>query len=714
MALSIGELVGFIRADDSGWQNGLDRAALRLRGLQRDADGTLRDLRGRFVSEGDAAGRGLSDGIRAHADLAAQAIRRVGPAIAAVGAGVPALAGAVVAFASLASGAAAAGLAVKAFQLAAQPQLQAVTDVAELAAKAEEAAAKGGAEAAKAQQEYTDALNDLPPATRATAKEFVGLKKDYKTWSDEMSGTTMPLFTKGIQILRDLLPTLTPFVKAAAGAIGRFLDDVARGVKSAGFKQWAADMSAAAGPALYNFLTVIKNLAIGFAGLLQAFLPTSDGVEGGLVRMSEAFANWGQSLKDSDGFAAFMDTAREGAQLFGTLAGAALQVFVALSPLIGVTAQLATLLAGVINAIPPSVLSVIAVGITSIALGMKLWAMYGAIVTAVTRGWAIAQGILNTVMAMNPIALVVLAIAALVAIIVVAWQKSEAFRNVVMAVWGAIKSFISGAVSGIMAAIGWFSNIPEMVSGWFGAAKDWAVAKWNALLTWLKAFPGRAVGAISSLGGRLSSTASSAGSRMVSAITAKISSAISWIRGMPGRAVSALGNLGSKLYNGGRSLISGFINGIVSKAGDLYNKAKSLVGKVRNLFPFSPAREGPFSGRGYTTYSGRALIGDWAHGITQQQGAVTGAMARVAQAGQDALNGNAPALTVGQGGTAALTAPRAGTPGTQAGGAATSQQTPVVRVIVDASDGGDDLTRWLRKTVRVQGRGNVQVAFGGT
>ncbi|MET7933496.1 phage tail tape measure protein [Streptomyces sp. NPDC005322] len=309
-----------------------------------------------------------------------------------------------------------------------------------------------------------------------------------------------------------------------------------------------------------------------------------------------------------------------------------------------------------------------------------------------------------------PVALITAIVIGLAALIIAKWDTIKAAT---LAAWNAIKGWISAAVDGILAAVGWLAQIPGKVAGWFGRAKDAAVQKATEMVNWLKGLPGRAISAISSLGGRLWSTVSSAGGRMVSAISSKISSAITWIKGLPGRAVSALGSLGSKLYNSGRSLISGFINGITSKAGELYDKAASLVGKVRDLFPFSPAKDGPFSGRGYTTFSGRALIGDWAKGITAEQGAVTAAMARVAQAGQDALNGGSPALTVGQGGTAALTAPRAGAPGGGQAGAVAQQQTPVVRVIVDASDGGDELTRWLRKTVRVRGRGNVQVAFGG-
>ena len=42
---------------------------------------------------------------------------------------------------------------------------------------------------------------------------------------------------------------------------------------------------------------------------------------------------------------------------------------------------------------------------------------------------------------------------------------------------------------------------------------------------------------------------------------------------------------------------------------------KGGLEKIRDLFPFSPAKEGPFSGHGYTTYSGRALMTSFGEGI---------------------------------------------------------------------------------------------------
>jgi len=54
--------------------------------------------------------------------------------------------------------------------------------------------------------------------------------------------------------------------------------------------------------------------------------------------------------------------------------------------------------------------------------------------------WAGTQWLLNAALTANPIGLVVVAIAALVAIFVVAWKHSETFRNIVIGTWNGIKA----------------------------------------------------------------------------------------------------------------------------------------------------------------------------------------------------------------------------------------------------------------------------------
>ncbi|MFE5895829.1 hypothetical protein ACFQ67_00110 [Streptomyces sp. NPDC056488] len=60
MALTIGELVGFIRADGSDFERNLARSQLRMEGFRVDVNGRMRDLRGRFVRDANIMGRELA------------------------------------------------------------------------------------------------------------------------------------------------------------------------------------------------------------------------------------------------------------------------------------------------------------------------------------------------------------------------------------------------------------------------------------------------------------------------------------------------------------------------------------------------------------------------------------------------------------------------------------------------------------------------------
>lgn len=90
---------------------------------------------------------------------------------------------------------------------------------------------------------------------------------------------------------------------------------------------------------------------------------------------------------------------------------------------------------------------VIAVGIAVGAFGaaflvaaaaMKVYSAGATIVSAATKAWAAVQWVLNAAMSANPIALVVIAIAALVAGLIIAYKKSETFRNIVNGAFKAV------------------------------------------------------------------------------------------------------------------------------------------------------------------------------------------------------------------------------------------------------------------------------------
>jgi hypothetical protein len=83
-----------------------------------------------------------------------------------------------------------------------------------------------------------------------------------------------------------------------------------------------------------------------------------------------------------------------------------------------------------------------------------------------------AQFALNAVMAANPITLVVLAIAALVAAFVVAYKTSETFRNFINGLFGAIKT-------GVTASVDFLKNYLNTVLSFYKTIFNAIASLWN-------------------------------------------------------------------------------------------------------------------------------------------------------------------------------------------------------------------------------------------
>jgi len=71
-----------------------------------------------------------------------------------------------------------------------------------------------------------------------------------------------------------------------------------------------------------------------------------------------------------------------------------------------------------------------------VGIAVAAWGAYQLVVNAA----AIAQAALNLAMSLNPIGIVIVALAALAAAFVIAWNKSETFRGAIMGLWEAAKT----------------------------------------------------------------------------------------------------------------------------------------------------------------------------------------------------------------------------------------------------------------------------------
>ena len=111
--------------------------------------------------------------------------------------------------------------------------------------------------------------------------------------------------------------------------------------------------------------------------------------------------------------------------------------------------------------------------------------------TAVTTAATAVQAAFNAVLAMNPITLVVIAIAALVAGLVIAYKKFEGFRNIVNSVFSTIKDAVSGGVDFFK---GYIESVLGVYKGIFnGFAKLWnsTIGKVSVKIPDIPGLPGR-------------------------------------------------------------------------------------------------------------------------------------------------------------------------------------------------------------------------------
>lgn len=99
---------------------------------------------------------------------------------------------------------------------------------------------------------------------------------------------------------------------------------------------------------------------------------------------------------------------------------------------------------------------------------------------------------------------------------------------------------------------------------------------------------------------------------------------LGYIRGIPGQIIGLFAGAGSWLLDSGAALMNGFKQGILNAVEGVKSAVKGALQKVRDFFPFSPAKVGPFSGSGYTSVSGEHLMRDFGKAIGAQGAFVRG------------------------------------------------------------------------------------------
>lgn len=224
------------------------------------------------------------------------------------------------------------------------------------------------------------------------------------------------------------------------------------------------------------------------------------------------------------------------------------------------------------------------------------------VAAAATRVWAAAQAAFNAVMSANPIALAVVAIAGLAAAIVVAYKKSETFRNIVQSTWDALKTGVAvmwSFIQPILSAIGnflrgvlgvaftVFGNLVKLV--WINVQLQikvaWAIIQpvLNAFNLFIRNVLGPAFRWL--LDKVVKPVWNTVGSHISAVWNAGVKPVLSAVRNFLattlGNAFKGFRTTATTVWNALRSTISTVWNGGIKPA---FNALKSAVGSVRSAF----------------------------------------------------------------------------------------------------------------------------------
>lgn len=280
-----------------------------------------------------------------------------------------------------------------------------------------------------------------------------------------------------------------------AASKGKFaLDKTGDALKE--FTIRGSDMSASSTEAFQSMgldaQLMASDIAVGGENAQYALQKTADallGIEDPSTRANTAIALFGSPLEDMsvDQIPMFLESLSGAPDVMGDVTGATDEMSATLNDNAGSAVEnlKRAIQGGVLEALEnmadwvgrnSETLKTIGMIIAPLAIGFLAYKLAVIGITAATTAWNTIQMLLNGTMALNPIGAVVAIIALLVAGIVIAYNKSETFRNIVQAAWQGIQDAISFAWNNIIKPI-WDALLVAL--GKIGEFFTWV---WNSVI----------------------------------------------------------------------------------------------------------------------------------------------------------------------------------------------------------------------------------------
>lgn len=230
----------------------------------------------------------------------------------------------------------------------------------------------------------------------------------------------------------------------------------------------------------------------------------------------------------------------------------------------------------------------------------------------------------------------------------------ENILNTIQTVWPFIQTIIEAVMNGIQAVI---KIVTGIINGdWeavWGGIRDYVSAVWNTITSLISGAVSIIQGAIqnalsfvssiwNSIWSAVSNFVASTWENVKTTVSNGISGMMDFISSIPDRIMSFFSDASTWLLDAGRSIIDGLVNGIKGAIDGAVNAVGNAVGAIRDLFPFSPAKKGPFSGKGWVLYSGISIMKAIGEGVELQAASTMRTLGSIMGDMQDMFTVNIP------------------------------------------------------------------------
>lgn len=235
-------------------------------------------------------------------------------------------------------------------------------------------------------------MEKLGPAGADFARFIDDLGPQLSTLQMAARDGLFPGLEQGITNLLPMLPRVRNLVTEISQAMGGLAADAGADLAGPEWESFFRYLDQEAAPILTEFGQTVGNFAQGFAGLLVGLGPLTSDFSGGLLEMSEAFAEWSAGLAGNNSFQEFLDYVADSGpaalDALGQIAVTFAEILAAAAPVGDVILPILTKMLDLVGELASSPLGTL---FFTAAAGLSVYSRAAALAEGATKRLAAAQ-----------------------------------------------------------------------------------------------------------------------------------------------------------------------------------------------------------------------------------------------------------------------------------------------------------------------------------